>query len=1111
MIHPLNRGPWGDAGELQADESLVVSVGTTEVTKDLPVMEAGGGNCLVVDSYGPGTRYPGKPSWTDHVFVPSGAGTVDYEDLTRVDPGTLAAVVPPSSEFQIQLDELREDLDDAIAGTLPGGVATVDTLGQATTPGTTALKVTGATLGDRQAAFRTAIGGAAATHTHVATTDLTATGTKNTTTFLRGDNTWQVPPGSAAGLDDYTDISSLPGYPSSFTPSAHAHAISDTTGLSAALAATGGLQIRTWDGDSYEPAYDSTKLIHHYKNGPWPPDVGQTFGANDQWFELITPVPGPANTITIDGVKRALAGTDITRGTGQIVRYLRSVSQTVTPTGPNGIEVVVSLLTGLVVSRNDRVASGSTTGTTIAADTYVLSGEGKGSGTAGQWLLDNAAVSDLVVLTQETVPGGDPDPDQPPVIPSGMHATPVMMAHAGLVSGAPAIGSYPAPVLAEVNTIVLNYGQAATSGTGTVRYATTVTGQTAATVLAAVNVHKNAGRDVYLAIGGGGGSDNGLTVTNDTEADQMVASIKALVTSIGINGVVFDIQSTRYTSAAIVRVCQRLKTDLGAGFVIGFNNKSAAWLSVMAAVADNFDFISPGLWAVVDATDSRLTAYTTSQIATIVAAGVPAAKIIPMYSLGSAGSNLTPTTALVDTAWLAAKAANPNLRGIAFYDDNSLAARTVPYDGPLNVGPTVTDSTTGRYTSMTLTRDGSAPTTELDAAWTYAGTATLDDTQLLTLTGGSTAPFTVVVSAATRAYAFTGLTPGTAYSVQVQTTLSDDAVIQATASQSTGSTAAPGTGAWISGASGDGVYSGAFGTWRSNPGTNDRPVEIAATWSTSNGSGGPGIALGQGDITTHWNNYTPWLDWSCGGMWRFSGRTWATAVADYGGNGGHWDQMIIAAKAKRTVGGVLRGTVIRFAHELNGSWYDWRVQNGEQAAFIASWREFHRLKQLRWPEAKLCLCQNANTNMTSAGGNYDWTTYYPGDAYVDLMGVDFYSGHWGSTGKNVNSVVMSGGGPFSLEAHRQFALAHGKALLLSEWGNNFGDGVGLSGTGDAPDYIRQMWDYFKLHGGSGAGNIWGEIYFNVQQQNAGNFGIYPTTKAPQAQAAYLQRYRSAAN
>lgn len=38
------------------------------------------------------------------------------------------------------------------------------------------------------------IGAAAASHTHPVA-DLTATGTKDTTTFLRGDNTWAVPPG----------------------------------------------------------------------------------------------------------------------------------------------------------------------------------------------------------------------------------------------------------------------------------------------------------------------------------------------------------------------------------------------------------------------------------------------------------------------------------------------------------------------------------------------------------------------------------------------------------------------------------------------------------------------------------------------------------------------------------------------------------------------------------------------------------------------------------------------------------------------------------------------------------------------------------------------------
>lgn len=53
-------------------------------------------------------------------------------------------------------------------------------------------------IGQEIKAVYTAISGKAnTTHTHVATTDLTATGTKDSTTFLRGDNTWGVPPGTA--------------------------------------------------------------------------------------------------------------------------------------------------------------------------------------------------------------------------------------------------------------------------------------------------------------------------------------------------------------------------------------------------------------------------------------------------------------------------------------------------------------------------------------------------------------------------------------------------------------------------------------------------------------------------------------------------------------------------------------------------------------------------------------------------------------------------------------------------------------------------------------------------------------------------------------------------
>jgi hypothetical protein len=897
---------------------------------------------------------------------------------------------------------------------------------------------------------------------------------------------------TVAGIKTFTDGIAVPD--ASLT-------ISDINGLNAALTTAGGVQIRTWDGDSYEPSpYDTSKTTHVYKNGPNPLTIGQPFGVYDEWWKLITAAPAPANTITIGSAKKALAGTDIIRGTGQIVRYVRSVDQTVTPTGPAGIEVTVSLLTGLVTARNDRVATGSTTGTTIPVDHYVLSGEGKGTGTAGQWLLDNATIGAAVVLSQETTPPTDPDPEVPPVQPSGLHAKPIMMDHTSYTSTAPLLSSYPAPVLAEVNTIRLNYAQAATSGTGTLKY-TEANGQTTAQILAAVNAHKTAGRDVFLAIGGGGGADGGITVTNDTEADQMVASIKSLASTIGINGIVFDIQSTRWTEAAIMRVASRLKTDLGTGFVIGINNKTSQWISVGVSLANNLDFMSPGLWNQVEATDSRLTALTTSTVSAMVTAGIPASKIVPVYALGSAGSNLTPTTALVDTAWTAALTANPNLRGIGFWDDIGLAARSTPYDGPLDVGPTVRGVLTGRYTSFTVTRDATTPTTELDLAWTFSGTATLTS-QSLSRSGGTTGGSIINnPAAATRTYTDSGRAPNTQYTYTLTGTLSTGETITAVASQTTQAVSVPGgTGSWISGSSGPYTTNGQFGNWR------NEPVELGTTWSTLGGAAqGPAAHTGlwQFDPGKEYVNWTGHCDLSVGAIWT-GHSTWASAAA--GGNDGLYTTMFNNLKAKWTA--ISRGTVyIRYAHEMNGNWYDWSVPNGQQANFIAAWRRFVNIGRSIFPAAKYTFGTNGDTS----GQQYNWTSLWPGDSYVDVYATDWYSNHWIRCGQQINETLDQWGGPVGIEAHRKFALAHGVPFAMPEWGmNNGATGTTQTGqpSGDQPLYIEHMYNWYKLHSdgntpGRAAGKIEYEALFNDVWSNH-QFDLFPEsgTRSPNSSLKY---------
>lgn len=85
--------------------------------------------------------------------------------------------------------------------------------------------------------------------------------------------------------------------------------------------------------------------------------------------------------------------------------------------------------------------------------------------------------------------------------------------------------------------------------------------------------------------------------------------------------------------------------------------------------------------------------------------------------------------------------------------------------------------------------------------------------------------------------------------------------------------------------------------------------------------------------------------------------------------------------------------VVRWGHEMNGSWYPWaggRRHPSRARAYVRAWRRIHRLfaqegaGQVTWvwsPNAEDVPRTRAN----------HWTAYYPGDRYVDWVGVDAYN------------------------------------------------------------------------------------------------------------------------
>ena len=112
--------------------------------------------------------------------------------------------------------------------------------------------------------------------------------------------------------------------------------------------------------------------------------------------------------------------------------------------------------------------------------------------------------------------------------------------------------------------------------------------------------------------------------------------------------------------------------------------------------------------------------------------------------------------------------------------------------------------------------------------------------------------------------------------------------------------------------------------------------------------------------------------------------------------GGTYDSMIMArAQAVKTFG---QKFFLRWGHEMNGNWYPWDgSHNGANLAatttFIAAYRHIHDLFVAAGATNALWVfCPNVDS---VPGDSWNqWQNYYPGDAYVDWMGLDGYN--WGT-------------------------------------------------------------------------------------------------------------------
>ena len=143
-------------------------------------------------------------------------------------------------------------------------------------------------------------------------------------------------------------------------------------------------------------------------------------------------------------------------------------------------------------------------------------------------------------------------------------------------------------------------------------------------------------------------------------------------------------------------------------------------------------------------------------------------------------------------------------------------------------------------------------------------------------------------------------------------------------------------------------------------------------------------------------------------------------------------------------------SIIRLGWEFNGGWFPWAA-NGHAASFVAYWQQIvDTMRSV--PGANFKFEWNPTRGDQGVGNLAD---YYPGDAYVDIVGLDVYDQEWasypGAAAEWQNMLTQS----YGLDWLVQFGAAHNKPISIPEWGMGW-TGGGEIGGGDNAYYVQQM-------------------------------------------------------
>jgi hypothetical protein len=180
---------------------------------------------------------------------------------------------------------------------------------------------------------------------------------------------------------------------------------------------------------------------------------------------------------------------------------------------------------------------------------------------------------------------------------------------------------------------------------------------------------------------------------------------------------------------------------------------------------------------------------------------------------------------------------------------------------------------------------------------------------------------------------------------------------------------------------------------------------------------------------------------------------------------------------------------LRIGWEMNGNWYRWSAQP-HPAQWIAYYRNIVRAMR-SVPGTKFNF--NWNANLGNSGMKAD--AAYPGNRYVDSIGLDVYDWKWNDplvTPPARWTYIRQE--PFGLNWLAKFGAVHHKPIALPEWSLAKPRENTHGGGGDDPYFVRHFLHWAARH------HVEFEAYFDD--------GRFRLAKFPKAAAVYRRTERA---